>query len=146
MSITSGPTVPPYTGNSIDLSPPYVSLAVPLASITPTFVLASIADSLSAASSGPKFLDDDPDPGVARLRPAHHQVEQVIVRHREKALQRLQIPGLQRGLPRPELLEHQVQLQQPSPAPPLQPLELSRAFSAVSVVCVFQLLASRQIS
>src|SRR4051812_19799745 len=125
MSITSGPMVPPYTGNSSVLSPPYVSFAAPLASMIPTFVLASI-DASPFRLCSPKFLHDGPDPRVVRVGPPHDQVEKVIVGHREQTLQRLSFLG--RGILRacPVLLENEVQLQQPPPASPLQPFEATR--------------------
>src|SRR5678809_681374 len=97
MSMTSGPIVPPYTGNSSVLSPPYVSFAVPLASIVPPFAFASIGCfslsilpglTITRRLGGSKFFHHGPYFRVARLGSSHHQVEKVIVGHREEPLHR----------------------------------------------------------
>src|SRR5215203_1053228 len=114
MSTTSGPMVPPYVGASSDLSPTTM-FALPFASIfTP----------LPAASRSPQFAEHASQFALRTGPSFHHQVQQVVVGHQQQPLERRSLRPIQ--LPpraRPETLEHQVQLQQPAPAAPLQALE-----------------------
>src|SRR5438132_10252250 len=113
MSNTSGPTVPWYTGRSRLLPALYVSETFPLASII-----------VRSWSCGAQRLHHLPELRVPALRPSHHEVEQVVVGKLQQPFQRRRIVLAQsRARFLPEPFEHNVQLEQPPPALPLQPLD-----------------------
>src|SRR6266851_6027433 len=113
MSNTSGPTVPRYTGRSSPLPPSSVSETFPLASIM-----------VRSWSCGAQRLHHLPELRVPALRPSHHEVEEIVVRKLQQPFQRRRVVlAHSRSRLLPEPLEHNVQLEQPPPALPLQPLD-----------------------
>src|SRR6478736_451095 len=99
MSTTSGPMVPPYTGSSRSL-PSSFSTALLFASIV------VLTPSCMGASSGAQFFHNGPEVRVRGLGSSHHEVQQVIVGHREERLEDLALTQVQLlSRPGPEPLE-----------------------------------------